>query len=99
MIFPTKFGIFKNKKSKEFLKNSNYPIIIKADNLASGKGVYICNNYDESIIAVEEIFNGKFGKAENLLIEEYLEGEDELLPSMMVKFLKILEQRKITREF
>ncbi len=72
-----KFGIFKNKKeSKEFLKNSNYPIVIKADNLASGKGVYICNNYDESKIAIEEIFNGKFGKAENLLIEEYLEGEE-----------------------
>ncbi len=72
-----KFGIFKNKKeSKEFLNNSNYPIVIKANNLASGKGVYICNNYDESVIAIEEIFNGKFGEAENLLIEEYLEGEE-----------------------
>ncbi len=72
-----KFGIFKNKnESKEFLKNSNYPTVIKADNLASGKGVYICNNEDEAHIAINEIFNGKFGKAENLLIEEFLKGEE-----------------------
>ena len=40
-----KFGIFQNKnEAKKFLKKSNFPIVIKADNLASGKGVYICNN-------------------------------------------------------
>ena len=33
---------------KNFLKNSNFPIVIKADNLASGKGVYICNNKNEA---------------------------------------------------
>ena len=48
-----KFGIFKNKNdAKKFLKNSNFPIVIKADNLASGKGVYICNNKDEAEIAI-----------------------------------------------
>ena len=72
-----KFGIFKNKEdSKKFLEKSNFPTVIKADNLASGKGVYICNNKQEASIAVEEIFNGKFGKAKNLLIEEFLEGEE-----------------------
>ena len=72
-----KFGIFENKiEAKKFLQNSNFPIVIKADNLASGKGVYICNNFEESNIAIEEIFNGKFGKANNLLIEEFLEGEE-----------------------
>ncbi len=72
-----KFGIFKNKMdSNNFIKNSNFPIVIKADNLASGKGVYICNNQDEAYIAIDEIFNGKFGKAENLLIEEFLSGEE-----------------------
>ena len=72
-----KFGIFKNKNdSKKFLEKSNFPTVIKADNLASGKGVYICNNKQEAHIAVEEIFNGKFGKAKNLLIEEFLEGEE-----------------------
>ncbi len=72
-----KFGIFKNKiDSKKFLKKTNFPTVIKADNLASGKGVYICNNEIEGQIAVEEIFDGKFGKAENLLIEEFLIGEE-----------------------
>ena len=71
------FGIFKNKnKAKNFLKETNYPTVIKADNLASGKGVYICNNEEEAEIAINEIFNGKFGKAKNLLIEEFLEGEE-----------------------
>ena len=72
-----KFGIFDNKnEAGKFLKSANFPLVVKADNLASGKGVYICNNFDEANIAVEEIFNGKFGKAENLLIEEFLIGEE-----------------------
>ncbi len=72
-----KFGIFQNKNdAKHFLKNTNYPTVIKADNLASGKGVYICSNEKESNIAINEIFDGKFGEAKNLLIEEFLEGEE-----------------------
>ncbi|MDC3120544.1 phosphoribosylamine--glycine ligase [Candidatus Pelagibacter sp.] len=71
------FGIFENKKdAKKFLKSTNYPTVIKADNLASGKGVYICNNENDATIAIEEIFNGKFGEAKNLLIEEFLKGEE-----------------------
>ena len=71
------FGIFKDREmSKNFLKSANYPIVIKADNLASGKGVYICDNKAQGNSAVDEIFNGKFGKAENLLIEEFLIGEE-----------------------
>ena len=59
-----KFGIFKNiEETKKFIEKTKYPIVIKADGLASGKGVYICNNKDEAIIAMEEIFGGKFGKA------------------------------------
>ena len=71
------FGIFQNKSdAKSFLEKSKYPTVIKADNLASGKGVYICNNKNEGDIAIDEIFEGKFGKAENILIEEFLEGEE-----------------------
>ena len=71
------FGIFKNKiDAKIFLKNTKYPNVIKADNLAAGKGVYICNNEQESFIAVDEIFDGKFGEAKNVLIEEFLKGEE-----------------------
>ncbi len=72
-----KFGIFKNKiDAKQFLKETNFPTVIKADNLASGKGVYICNKEIDAQIAINEIFDGKFGKAEKLLIEEFLNGEE-----------------------
>ena len=71
------FRICKNKfDAKEFLENTNYPIVVKADNLASGKGVYICENKTEALNAVKEIFDGKFGKANKLLIEEFLKGEE-----------------------
>ena len=72
-----KFGIFPNiKKAKNFLSQVKYPTVVKADNLASGKGVYICKNKKEAINATNEIFNGKFGKANNILIEEFLNGEE-----------------------
>ena len=72
-----KFGIFKDiDDANKFIKKTNYPLVIKADGLASGKGVYICSKKDEAKLAVKEIFNGKFGNAENLLIEEFLEGEE-----------------------
>jgi len=72
-----KFGIFKNiNDAKKSIEKNNYPLVIKADGLASGKGVYICNNKDEAQLAIKEIFEGKFGKAKNLLIEEFLEGEE-----------------------
>ena len=71
------FGVFNDTyQAKNFLKKSNFPIVIKADNLAAGKGVYICKNEQESYQAVTEIFDGKFGAAKNVLIEEFLEGEE-----------------------
>ncbi len=72
-----KFGIFKNRdNAKKFIKNTNFPVVIKADNLASGKGVYISNNKIEAYGAIDEIFDGKFGKANKLLVEEFLVGEE-----------------------
>ena len=72
-----KFGIFQNsEQSKNFINNSSFPIVVKADGLASGKGVYISENIQEAHLAIDEIFNGKFGKAKSILIEEFLEGEE-----------------------
>jgi len=72
-----KFGIFKDINSALlFTNNTNYPLVIKADGLASGKGVYICENKSDSDLAINEIFKGKFGVANNLLIEEFLAGEE-----------------------
>ncbi len=71
------FNIFKKKEDTiNFLKNSKFPIVIKADGLAAGKGVYICENFEESSNAVMEIFNGKFGRAKQILIEEFLRGDE-----------------------
>ena len=72
-----KFGIFKNNnEAQKFLENCEYPIVVKADGLAAGKGVYICNNKNESFSAIKEIFEGKFGVADSVLIEEFLKGEE-----------------------
>ncbi len=72
-----KFGIFSNtKEALSFLQNCKFPIVVKADGLAAGKGVYISENYKAASKAVDEIFDGKFGNAENLLIEEFLNGEE-----------------------
>jgi len=71
------FGIFeKIKDAIKFLKSSNFPIVVKADGLASGKGVYICENSHAANEAVKEIFGGKFGEAKNILIEEFLKGDE-----------------------
>ena len=67
-----KFGIFdETQKANEFFNNCNYPIVVKADGLASGKGVYICENRIHASTAVKEIFSGKFGKSNEVLVEEF----------------------------
>jgi len=72
-----KFGIFENiDKAKSFIGETKFPLVVKADGLAAGKGVYICENKDNASNAIEEIFNGKFGKAKHILIEEFLKGEE-----------------------
>ena len=71
------FSIFKNMRSSlDYLKNKKYPLVVKADGLAAGKGVYICNSFFEAEKAVEEIFGGKFGEANEILFEEFLSGEE-----------------------
>ena len=71
------FGVFKNaEESYNYIDNAKHPLVIKADNLAAGKGVYICKEKNESYLAVKEIFDGKFGTAKNILFEEFLEGEE-----------------------
>jgi len=72
-----KFGFFNNSNDAEnYLDECSLPIVIKADGLAAGKGVYICENKKQSKQAIKEIFGGKFGEAQNILIEEFLEGEE-----------------------
>ncbi len=72
-----KFGVFESiNKAKLFLNNTKFPMVVKADGLAAGKGVYICENKENAENAIEEIFNGKFGQAKNVLLEEFIIGEE-----------------------
>ena len=72
-----KFGIFESiEESLEFINQSNLPVVIKADGLAAGKGVYIAQKKEEAEKAIYEIFNGKFGDSKTILIEEFLKGEE-----------------------
>jgi phosphoribosylamine---glycine ligase len=62
----------------DYLNNATYPLVIKADGLAAGKGVLICDNKSEAQSAIKEIFEEKiFGKSgSKIIIEEFLVGEE-----------------------
>lgn len=64
--------------AKDFLDKIKYPIVIKADGLAAGKGVLICENILEADRALKLIFEEKiFGDSGNkIIVEEFLEGEE-----------------------
>ena len=71
------FKICKNKQDvNKFIKDSNFPIVVKADGLAAGKGVTICKNKKQILNVSDEIFKGKFKSSNKLVLEEFLEGEE-----------------------
>jgi len=71
------FKICKNKKDiKVFLAQHKMPVVVKADGLASGKGVVICQSEKEVNKFSEEIFLGKFKSSKSLILEEFLDGEE-----------------------
>ncbi|MBU0469027.1 MAG: phosphoribosylamine--glycine ligase [Candidatus Omnitrophica bacterium] len=64
--------------AKEFLDNARFPIVVKADGLAAGKGVIICNDKEAAVKAVDDIMKDKIFKeaGEKIVIEECLVGEE-----------------------
>jgi phosphoribosylamine--glycine ligase len=66
------------KNATMYLNNCSYPIVLKADGLAAGKGVIICNSNVEALTAIKEIFIDKiFSESGNkIIVEEFLEGEE-----------------------
>ncbi len=66
------------KQAIDYLKNHDYPCVIKADGLAAGKGVLICNNFKEAKEGLQEIFiDRKFGTSgDKVVVEEFLYGEE-----------------------
>ena len=72
-----KFEIFDDaKKATEYVKSINHPVVIKADGLAAGKGVIVCNSTEEALSAIDTILVKKtFGEAGNrIIIEERIDG-------------------------
>ncbi len=73
------YQVFTNSgKALEYLKNVSFPIVVKADGLALGKGVIIAQDYDSAEKAVLSIMENKdFGDAGNsIVIEEFLTGPE-----------------------
>ena len=62
----------------KYLETAKYPIVLKADGLALGKGVLICENHDQAVAGVAEIMTDKkFGSAGNtMVVEEYMTGRE-----------------------
>ena len=72
-----RFKICNNKKQvRDFLNKCDFPIVVKADGLAAGKGVTICETRKKAIDVSNEIINGKFKSSNKLILEEFLDGEE-----------------------
>ncbi len=73
------FQVFSSPQAAvDYLKTASFPQVIKADGLAGGKGVFICNNIAEAVQAIKLIMvEKKFGKSgAQILIEEFLQGTE-----------------------
>jgi phosphoribosylamine---glycine ligase len=62
----------------EYLSNCDYPVVIKADGLAAGKGVTVARTFEEAQAAITECMTDRrFGEAgKRLLIEDFMQGEE-----------------------
>jgi phosphoribosylamine--glycine ligase len=71
------FEIFDDsKKAEDYVKSINHNVVIKADGLAAGKGVIVCNSTEEALSAIDTILVKKtFGDAgDRIIIEERIDG-------------------------
>lgn len=73
------YQVFQNsKKALDYIKQKTFPLVIKADGLAAGKGVFIVKNFVQAKDALDALMEEKkFGEAgRQVIIEEFLEGEE-----------------------
>ena len=72
------FERFDNEKdARNYLKTATFPLVVKLDGLAAGKGVIICSDFQSANDALDTIFkNQKFGKNPAVVMEEFLVGEE-----------------------
>ena len=100
------YGEFDNTQVEEalaFLAEQSLPIVIKADGLAAGKGVVICQTLEEAKVTVNEmLIDAKFGEASaSIVIEEFLDGEEFSLMSFVAgdKFYPMPNARDYKRAY
>ena len=76
--------------AKAYLENAEYPIVLKADGLALGKGVLICPTKEEALAGVDELMlDKKFGSAGNtIVIEEFMTGREVSVLSFVDGYTK-----------
>lgn len=89
-------------KAKEYIKNCDFPLVVKASGLAAGKGVLICQNLEEALKAVDEIMIDKvFDSAgEQIVVEEFLDGVEASILSItdsntILPFISAKDHKKI----
>jgi phosphoribosylamine---glycine ligase len=71
------YGRFKDAGlAKAYVRQQGAPIVIKYDGLAAGKGVVVAMTLTEAEQAVDEMFAGQFGASAEIVIEEFMEGEE-----------------------
>lgn len=64
-------------EAKAYLDHVSWPLVIKADGLAAGKGVYICESKRQAVQALDELGAGRFDEAgSSFIIEEFLPGQE-----------------------
>ncbi len=68
--------ITKTSQIEKIINKFEFPVVIKSDGLAAGKGVTICKNKKEAKKDILEILNGKFKSSKKVVIEEFLQGEE-----------------------
>lgn len=71
-----RFGKENLNEGLDYLRNHSLPVVLKADGLAAGKGVLICQSHDEAMTELEKMIqHDKFGKAgQEVVVEEFLQG-------------------------
>ncbi len=73
----------------QYLRAQRLPLVIKADGLAAGKGVIVCDTHDGAIAASRGMLQGDFGSAgDTIVVEEFLAGEE-------VSFIVIAHERQV----
>ena len=97
------YKICKNKnKISEFINKNKFPLVVKADGLAAGKGVHIYKNKKQVLKISKKIFKGKYKSSNKLVLEEFLQGVEAsyflVVDENNFKFFGTAQDHKRVRE-